>query len=114
MEALLTFMRGLLVSVQDLFSRRLRAARVARKMSQRAVGMLAGIEEFSAGVRMSQYETGRHTPDITISKHIADALGVPLPYFYCDDDQLAQLILELGDMRADERSRFIEACLNII
>lgn len=102
------------MSIQGLFSRRLRQARVAKGLSQRSLGVLAGIDESSAGVRMSQYETGRHTPDITIAKHIADALGIPLSYLYCDEDELAQLILAIGNMQKSERHQFIEACLSII
>lgn len=63
-----------------------------RNLSQRRLGVLAGIHEGSASARLNQYETGKHHPDILITKKIGDALNVPMAYFYCEDDQLAELL----------------------
>ncbi|MDN3612624.1 helix-turn-helix transcriptional regulator [Vibrio ostreicida] len=49
------------------------------------------MDESSASGRMNHYEKGRHTPDISTLKKMADALGVPLNYFLCEDEISAEL-----------------------
>ncbi|MGF3860387.1 helix-turn-helix domain-containing protein, partial [Salmonella enterica] len=34
---------------------------------------------------MNHYEKGRHTPDIDTLKRMADELGVPINYFFCEN-----------------------------
>lgn len=72
--------------------RRLRQARQASGLSQKNLGVAAGIDEFSASPRMNQYETGKHTPDYLTLKRIAMVLHVSPSYFYADCDTLAELI----------------------
>ena len=73
-------------------SKRLKEARVASEMSQKTLGIKAGIDQFSASARMNQYETDKHVPDFGTVKRIAKVLNIPTAYFYCDDDELALLI----------------------
>lgn len=77
-----------------IYSRRLREAREACGLSQRALGIEAGLDEFVASTRVNRYETGVHQPDLQIQQRMAAVLGYPLPYFYAEDDELARLILE--------------------
>ncbi len=72
--------------------KRLKEARIAAKISQRQLGIVSGIDEFSASPRINQYETGKHTPDFLTLKRIADVLSVPTAYFYAEDDNLATII----------------------
>lgn len=74
-------------------SKRLKEARLAADLSQKTLGIKAGIDQFSASARMNQYETDKHMPDFGTVKRIANVLHVPTAYFYCDDDCLAQLII---------------------
>lgn len=74
---------------------RLRQARKEAGLSQKALGELAGIDPNSASARINQYETGKHTPHFGVLKQIAKALAAPVSYFYEEDDELANLILEL-------------------
>lgn len=73
--------------------RRLRAVRLAAELSQEKLGVLAGIDEFSASARMSQYETGKHVPDFITMKKIAKVLDVPTSFFYTEEDEIAELML---------------------
>lgn len=73
-------------------SKRLKEARVAAGLSQKSLGIAAGIDEFSASARMNQYETGKHTPDYLTLKRIAKVLKLPTAYFYAESDELAKLI----------------------
>lgn len=77
-----------------IYSQRLREAREARGLSQRALGIKAGLDEFVASTRVNRYETGVHQPDLQTQKRMAAVLGYPLAYFYAEDDELAQMIFE--------------------
>ena len=73
-------------------SKRLRAARTEADLSQKNLGIKAGIDQFSASARMNQYETDKHVPDFGTIKRIARVLKVPTAYFYCENDELAEMI----------------------
>ena len=77
--------------------KRLREARTEVGISQKQLGILAGMDQFSASPRINQYETGKHTPDYKTACRLANAIGVPVSYLYADDDELAQLILWLNN-----------------
>lgn len=77
-----------------VYSRRLREAREAYGLSQRSLGIKVGIDEFVASTRINRYETGVHQPDLQIQEKLARALGLPLTYFYAEDDGLARLIAD--------------------
>ncbi|EGT0678925.1 helix-turn-helix transcriptional regulator [Citrobacter braakii] len=74
------------------FSKRLKEARLAKRLSQKQLGILAGIDEFVASPRINRYEKGVHQANIEIVQRLADVLELPLAYFYADDDDLALLI----------------------
>ena len=73
-------------------SKRLREARMDADLSQKSLGIKAGIDQFSASARMNQYEVDKHVPDFGTVKHIAKVLKLPTAYFYCEDDKLAEKI----------------------
>lgn len=73
-------------------TKRLREARKEAGISQKKLGIAAGIDEFVASARMNQYETGKHIPDFAMLDRIAKVLKVPTAYFYTKDDELACLI----------------------
>ena len=73
-------------------SKRLREARSEAELSQKALGIKAGIDRFSASARMNQYEMDTHVPDFGTIKRIAKVLKIPTAYFYCENDELAKVI----------------------
>ncbi|MGY6517566.1 MAG: helix-turn-helix domain-containing protein [Lysobacteraceae bacterium] len=77
-----------------VYSRRLREAREALGISQRGLGVEAGLDEFVASTRVNRYETGVHQPDLQTLQRLAAVLGPPVAYFYAENDELAQLIRE--------------------
>jgi len=81
----------------------LRQARERFGISQEALAALAGIDEFSASARISQYETSKHTPRYEIACNLAQALKIPVAFLYAWDDLSAQLLLLWGD--ADDAGR---------
>ena len=82
---------------------RLREARELLGISQKQLGIKAGMDEFSASARMNQYERNKHVPDYSTTARLAKALGVPVTYLYANNDELAQLILDFS--RASQRKR---------
>ncbi|WP_230352728.1 helix-turn-helix domain-containing protein [Lelliottia sp. WAP21] len=76
----------------QLFGRRLKEVRLAIGLSQKNLGILAGIDEFAASARVNRYEKGVHQASTEVVRQIAKVLEVPLAYFYTEDDELASLI----------------------
>ncbi|RPF11051.1 helix-turn-helix protein [Vibrio crassostreae] len=91
---------------------RLKDARKKAKLSQKALGVRIGMDESSASPRMNQYEKGKHTPDISTLKSIADELGVPLSYFFCEDEISAELTIVIGSLSGEQRKILLESLLN--
>jgi len=91
------------METQDEFTntvaKRLREARKKKGLSQERLGVLAGIDEFSASARINQYERGKHVPDINTLARLAAALETPAPYFYATDDALAEYILKFEEQK---------------
>ena len=75
-----------------VYSRRLREAREAFGISQRNLGIDAGLDDFVASTRVNRYETGVHQPDLQTMQQLAKVLDLPIAYFYAEDDELARLI----------------------
>lgn len=90
-------------SSQSITGRRIRALREELAWSQERLGVAIGIDESSARARISRYELGVHEPPLPTVRLIADVLGVPLSYLYCEDDQVAELLLRLFRLLPDER-----------
>jgi len=94
--------------VSTLISKRLKEARQAKGISQKQLGIEAGIDEFSSSARVNQYETGKHVPDLQTAEKLAEVLGVPAAFFYARDDQLAELIRLFGSLDKTLRTQAIE------
>jgi len=77
---------------RTVFCRRLREARLAAGLSQKQLGIKAGLDAFVASTRVNRYEVGVHEPDLGMAARLAHAASVPLAYFYAEDDRLALLI----------------------
>ena len=90
---------------------RLKEARKKANFSQKALGVRIGMDESSASPRMNQYEKGKHTPDVQTLKLLADELGVPLSYFFCEDASAAELACIVSQMTESERKELISSLL---
>ena len=78
----------------ELWGKRLKQARQAANLSQKALGINAGIDEFVASTRINRYERGIHKPDLLTVRKLAEVLKVPVAFFYSDtDDEIADLLL---------------------
>lgn len=79
--------------MQSPLPTRLKHARKLANFTQEQLSTVLGYDRSHGTARISQYETGRHSPDFSMAKRMADALSVPVAYFYCDNEALAELIL---------------------
>ena len=96
----------------SVFGQRLREARLSLAIPQDKLGAMIGLDETTASARISRYETGAHAPPFDIAVRLAHVLGVPVPYFYCDDGELAILILGWNRLSRSGKKRvrtFIDA-----
>ncbi len=75
------------------FSKRLKEIRLSKGLSQKQLGILAGIDEFVASTRINRYEKGVHQPSLDVALQLAKVLDVPLAYLYTEDDLLARLVV---------------------
>lgn len=83
---------------------RLKQARLAAGLSQKMLGIEAGIDAFVASTRINRYELGIHKPDLLTVRKLAQVLKVPVAFFYADtDDEIAELLFRYG--KADEEAR---------
>lgn len=79
-------------SPRSVFGRRLREARLRSGIAQDRLGVMIGLDEGCSSARMSRYESGVHEPPFPIIESIASILKVPVAYFFCDDDRLAEIM----------------------
>lgn len=81
-----------------VLAKRLKEAREAMGLPQDKLGVLIGLDEGCSSARISRYEAGIHEPPLKTIESIAKALKVPLPYLFCEDDQLALAILGMSKL----------------
>lgn len=93
--------------------KRLREARLTAKLSQKKLGIAAGMDQFSASARMNHYEMGRHTPDYSTLKRIANVLNLPVAYFYAEDDELAIIINLFNKLTKEKKDIAIEKLIQM-
>ncbi|EHR8951980.1 helix-turn-helix domain-containing protein [Escherichia coli] len=87
---------------------RLKAARTKAGITQKELGIRIGMEPSSASGRMNHYEKGRHTPDIDTLKRMADELGVPINYFFCENETTAELACLIANMTEQQQIELID------
>ncbi len=92
----------------NVIGRRIRLLREECGWSQERLGVAIGIDESSARARISRYELGVHEPPLPTVRLIAYALGVPLSYLYCEEDQVADLLLRLNRLEPKIRTQRVE------
>ncbi|MEG8076163.1 helix-turn-helix transcriptional regulator [Escherichia marmotae] len=85
-------------SHRDIFCKRLKEARLAAGLSQKKLGIAAGIDEFVASTRINRYEKGVHEADIHTAQKLAQTLNVPLAYFYVENDRLATIVMNFDKL----------------
>ncbi len=65
------------------------------------------MDEFVASTRINRYEKGVHQADEATAILLAGVLGIPLAYFYAEDDILAEMILGFCQLNRSDRFEVI-------
>ena len=72
-------------------------------LSQGQLGVEAGMDKFSASARISQYEHGKHTPDLQTLTRLASVLRMTVPF--CEDPEPAELIAKFSALGKAQRKK---------
>lgn len=92
-------------SPRSLFAARLKQARALRGVpSQRALGVLMGLDKKLASSRVNRYENETSGIDLDGLGKLAQVLGVPMAYLVAADEATAEAILALSQMTPEERA----------
>lgn len=78
---------------RHIWTKRLKEARLANGLSQKDLGVAAGLDEFVASTRINRYEVGVHQADYPMAVRLARVLKVPVAYLYCDSNEMASMLL---------------------
>jgi len=90
------------------FSKRLKVARWEKGLTQQELGIRIGLVVGAANSRMNHYENGRHAPDFETAKKIAAELDVPVTYFYCESDEIAEMLLSFHKLSKEQQQLVLE------
>lgn len=77
----------------EVWARRFKKIRTEQKLSQKQLGIQAGLDPFVASPRLNRYELGIHKADYQLTQKLSGILNVPTAYFYTEDDELAEIML---------------------
>lgn len=91
-----------------IFAQRLAQARERVGLSQKQLGMLAGLDPAVASPRINQYERGKHEPQLKTAKRLAEVLGIPAAFLYTDDDLLAELLLRWPELSEQAKRKLLK------
>jgi transcriptional regulator with XRE-family HTH domain len=91
-----------------VWGRRLKEARLRTGLSQRELGIRAGLDAFVASTRINRYEVGVHKADYLIAQRLADIVSVPVAYFYCDDEALADILLHYNHLSLEQKNNILK------
>ncbi|MBO9761988.1 helix-turn-helix domain-containing protein [Xanthomonas phaseoli] len=95
-----------------MFAARLKQARELRGIaSQRALGVLMGLDKKLASSRVDRYETEVSGIDLDGLGRLAEVLGLPMAYLVAEDEVIADAILALSRMSRKERVRALQALI---
>lgn len=96
-------------SARQRFGDRLRAGRLSAGLTQQQLGVAIGLERDVAATRINRYERGVHDADGSTAEKLAAELGLPLAYFYSDNELLAEAVLEFAKLPPDIQAEALEA-----
>lgn len=91
------------------FQHRLKSARESLHLSQKELGIRAGLDPFVASTRINRYELGVHQPDMATVERLASAMAVPTAYLFAGDERLARMILAFEKMSVADKEKLLKA-----
>lgn len=92
-----------------MFGKRLRAARLARELTQADLGAMLGLDDPNTGApRISRYERGMHEADFKTIERLAKALDLPPAYFFASSDLMAEVMLVIAKLPRKRQAEALE------
>lgn len=98
--------------IRLVFQGRLKEARLQCQLSQKELGIQAGLDPFVASTRINRYEQGVHEPDLATLARLAEAMNVPAAYLLAEDERLARMILSFEKLSAAQKDRLLKTMEN--
>jgi transcriptional regulator with XRE-family HTH domain len=98
----------------SIVSRRMRERREALGLAQEKIGVAIGLDKSSARATISRYELGVHEPPFAAVKLLANVLEVPPPYMYCEEQDIAELLLALHKIPSKLRKQKMGALMALM
>jgi transcriptional regulator with XRE-family HTH domain len=93
--------------VATIFATRLKAARILRGLSQRALAGLVSDDKANGSVRINRYEQQVNRADMDTAAMLATALDVPLAYLFAEQDDQAEMLLAFAQLSKSERTKLL-------
>ena len=90
---------------QSPLPKRLKEARKKIGISQKELGIQAGVDEFSASSRVNHYEKGNHSPSFAMAKCFAEVLKIPTSFLYEENDEIAAMLMLYYTLSDTERKK---------
>ena len=101
-------------SPRSLFAARLKQARALRGIpSQRALGVLMGLDKKLASSRVNRYENQTSGIDLDGLGKLAEVLGVPMAYLVAADEDTATAVLTLAQMTPEDRAKAVRRLVTL-
>jgi transcriptional regulator with XRE-family HTH domain len=100
--------------VASIFAKRLKAARILRDLSQRALGGLVSDDKANGSVRINRYEQRVNRADMDTAATLARALDVPLAYLFAEEDDQAEMLLAFAQLSKGERSKLLSQARQMV
>jgi transcriptional regulator with XRE-family HTH domain len=100
--------------VATIFAKRLKAARILRGLSQRALGGLVAADKGNGSVRINRYEQRVNRADMDTAATLASALDVPLAYLFAEQDDQAEMLLAFAQLSKSERSKLLSQARQMV
>jgi transcriptional regulator with XRE-family HTH domain len=99
--------------IRLVFQGRLLEARQREQLSQKELGIQAGLDPSVASTRINRYELGVHEPDFASVQRLAETLKVPTAYLFAEDDRLARMILAFEQLSVAEKEQLLKGIESI-
>lgn len=92
-----------------IFGKKLRKARVEKKLSQKGLGLALGLSDKT----ISSYESGRSYPNLEMLQKFVEILDKPVEYFLLNDEEslLTNYYIEEIETNQKELNRLVEELL---
>lgn len=97
----------------EIWGRRLKEIRVAADLSQKQLGIQAGLDPFVASTRINRYELGIHKADYKIAQRLSEVLNIPTAYFYTEDDSLAEIMVIFYRISQKKRDELLKVARSL-